>query len=65
MSLHVGIVRIAVGSDVIVDILFDTTDTEITQPIFAAVVFSPFVMDVLSIFDPDEVLYGKRVAAFQ
>lgn len=65
MSLHVGVVRIAIGSDVIMDVLFDTTDTEIARPIFVAIVFSSFVMTVLSILDPDEILYGKRVAAFR
>lgn len=65
LSLHIGIVRIAVGSDVIMDILFDTTDTEIAHPIFASVVFSPFLMTVFSVFDPNEKIYGKKVAAFR
>lgn len=39
MSLYVGIVRIAEASGAVIDILYDTTDSDINHPIFATICY--------------------------
>jgi hypothetical protein len=48
MSPHLAVVRVAVGdSKPLVDILYDTTDTGINQPVFASVVYSKDLLKLI------------------
>jgi len=52
MSLHVGVVRIAIpNSSVLLDILFDTTDTDRNRSVFAHIVYDNSIETVLSAID--------------
>lgn len=51
MSLHIGVVRIGVGledSSLLVDILFDTTDSDRNHPVFAHIVYFPLMKNVIA-----------------
>jgi hypothetical protein len=58
MSLHIGLIRIAIwdnGVDLVMDVLCDTSDTDRNQPIFAHIVYQSLVYDLLSKIDPATV----------
>lgn len=42
MSLHLGVVRIGVDNSPLLDVLFDTTDSEAATEAFGHVLFQPF-----------------------
>ena len=48
MSLHVGVVRVGDGPLPLLDVLFDTTDSDTYLPVFAYVVFVPTLAQMLS-----------------
>ena len=62
MSPHLGVVRVAVGDSMpLLDILYDTTDTGINQPVFASVVYWRDLLKLIPLL-PDQD-FGRLVDA--
>jgi hypothetical protein len=62
MSPHLGVVRVAVGGSMpLLDILYDTTDTGINQPVFASVVYSKDLLKLIPLL-PDQD-FGRLIDA--
>ncbi len=67
MSLHLGILRIALpNSSVLLDVLYDSTDSDLNRPIFCHIVYDKVMRDILNMIDQQEVinLLGTAVDAF-
>jgi len=65
MSLHVGVVRIGDGPVPLLDVLFDTTDSDTHLPVFAYVVFVPTLAPMLAaMIIHDELPRAYRVDAW-
>jgi len=47
MSLHLGVIRIDDSKGRLIDVLYDTTDSDLNHPVFATVCYSPFVFRLL------------------
>jgi len=66
MSLFVGVIRVATeNSTPLVDILYDTTDSDRNHPVFAHVAYSPmaqYVLKVVTASDGED--FGVSVPAF-
>ncbi len=53
MSLHIGVVRVALpDSSVLMDILYDTTDTDRNRPVYAHVIYDSNVEAMLAPIEP-------------
>ena len=62
MSPHLGVVRVTVGDSMhLLDILYDTTDTGINQPVFASVVYWRDLLKLIPLL-PDQD-FGRLVDA--
>jgi hypothetical protein len=65
MSLHIGVVRIGVnGSVPLVDILYDTTDSDRNHPTFAHVVYDGSVQQIINILVQNNFSFGEPVVAY-
>lgn len=68
MSLHLALLRVALpDSSVLVDILFDTTDTDKNRSVFCHIIYAPVIESVLSPIDQNIIRQklGVAVIAFQ
>lgn len=65
MSLHIGVVRFALGAQPLMDVLFDTTDSVPNLRAFCHVTYEPallpLVAHICSLLPMD---FGVAVAAF-
>jgi len=66
MSLHVGVVRIALDDATpLIDILYDTTDSDRNHPVFAHVTYNKVIADLIQHFcGRDNTQFGVKVSAF-
>jgi hypothetical protein len=65
MSLHIGLVRIGDASSApMMDILFDTTDSDISFPVFANVAYSALGRAAENILRTSHVDLGVQVDAY-
>lgn len=69
MSYHVAVARFGVEGTALLDVIYDTTETELTCAPFAHVVFTPLadqMVDTLTQSDPEERrrLFGEVVRAY-
>lgn len=65
MSLHLGVVRIGTDSTPLMDILYDTTDSDRNHPVFAHVVFDPAAEVVARVLAQNNVFdFGTPVNAY-
>jgi len=67
MSLHLAILRIALpNASVLVDIIFDTTDTDRNRSVFCHVVFDQNFNNLLNVLDENQIkkIMGLHVQAF-
>ena len=66
MSLHIGVVRIGVDdANVMLDILYDTTDSDRNHPIFAHVAYNNFIVQVVKLLEKaGKGQYGVCVKAY-
>lgn len=65
MSLHIGVVRIEIGGDLVIDILHDTTDCDPNRKAFAHLVFDRGLKTILDQIDTEirRSFLGKEVIA--
>lgn len=69
MSLHIGLLRIAMehsGNSLVMDVIYDTTDSDRNMPVFAHILYDSALFNVLSNAPPDTVkeLFGDQVVGF-
>jgi hypothetical protein len=67
MSLHLAILRIALpDSSLLLDVIFDTTDTDKNKSVFCHVIYDETVSSLLDVIDPVERMkaLGTKVIAF-
>jgi hypothetical protein len=66
MSLHIGVVRIGLDdSTILVDILYDTTDSDRNHPIFAHVAYNKLITMIIQILEnADKDNYGTCIKAY-
>lgn len=68
MSLHLGLIRIGdCGSAPIMDILYDTTDSDRNHPVFANISYSPLARDAqkfLCAHYPEQFNFGISIDAY-
>jgi hypothetical protein len=64
MSLFLGVIRVAFDSVPAIDILHDTTDSELAHPAFATVIYQRDLVPFLEFMDEDDSTFGKLVQAF-
>lgn len=69
MSLHIGLLRIAIEDDgisLLMDVIYDTTDSDRNRPVFAHIIYDSTLSSILSTADPKVVerLFGKQVTGF-
>ncbi len=67
MSLHIGVVKIALPNySYLLDVLYDTTDTDQNMPVFSHVIYDEKISDILSIINTKyrEEYLGQAVNAF-
>lgn len=69
MSLHIGVVRIALSNDqasLLMDIIYDTTDSDRNRPIFCHIIFDSNLQKLLSTYNPElvESIFGPQVKGF-
>lgn len=63
MSLHLAVLRIALpDASVLIDILFDTTDTDKNRSVFCHLIYDEIIGNFLNILDPDIRLKRLGVA---
>lgn len=63
MSLHLALLRIALpDASVLVDILFDTTDTDKNRSVFCHIIYAPIIKTFLSPIDQEEIKQKLGVA---
>lgn len=64
MSLHIGIGRIGLGNVVLLDVLFDTTDSDRQLPCFCHVAFDPVILGIVKHLKQSNILdLGAAVRA--
>jgi len=65
MSLHIGVVRIGVDDGTpLVDILYDTTDSDLNHPVFAHVMYNPVIEYVVNaVRSTDKCKFGTAIFA--
>lgn len=62
MSLYVGIVRIAEPSGTLIDVLYDTTDSDINHPIFATICYTGSYAAYVRLWDAHSPgILGKKI----
>lgn len=61
MSLYIGIVRLADGNGPVIDILYDTTDSDFNHPIFAAVAYDAVYAGYLGVINKAIPGYFKKI----
>lgn len=62
MSLYIGIVRLADQAGPALDVLYDTTDSDINHPIFATVCYSSVYAGYVSLWDKQSPgIFGKTI----
>ena len=69
LSLHIGLLRIAIENGAIsllMDVIFDTTESDRNTPVFAHIIYDKALFNILSKVDPDLVkqLFGDQVQGF-
>jgi len=67
MSYHLGVIRLGIGSQKFLDILFDTTDTDRNHPVFATIAYTPSVNTIISTINsvkPNLISMGIPVINF-
>lgn len=67
MSKHIGVVRIALqDSTPLLDVLYDTSDSDLNHPVFAHVVYGPTVCRILEVVKGyEENRFGVQIQAFE
>jgi len=65
LSLFIGIIRIADGQTPLLDIIYDTTDSEMSQPVFANIAYNP-VSDFIAnkVLVPRGIKIGRAIRAY-
>lgn len=56
MSLHLGLIRVGIGANVLADIIHDTSDSDINHPVFTTIVYAPQILPTLNF------LQGKQLS---
>lgn len=65
MSLHLGVVRIGTDSTPLLDILYDTTDSDRNHPVFAHVIYNPAAELIAKFFTQNQIFdFGVAVKAY-
>jgi len=65
MSLHLGVVRIGMnGSVPLVDVLYDTTDSDRNHPVFAHVVYSNNAQQIINVLQRNNYDFGQAITAW-
>lgn len=70
MSLHIGLVRIAMNDDsasVLMDIIYDTTDSDRNRPIFANIIYDSVLDKILSGYPIETItaLFGPSIPGYK
>lgn len=65
MSLHLGVVRIGTGSTPLLDIIYDTTDSDRNHPVFAHVLYNPAAELIAKVLTTNQIFdFGIPVKAY-
>ncbi len=65
MSLHIGVVRIGLGQQPALDVLYDTSDSDRHLPPFCHVAYDPDIARVIEHLPASErVRFGTAVRAY-
>ena len=66
MSLHVGLVRIGWGSTPLIDVLYDTTDSDRHLPSFGHISYNPLFAELVKLLCENDYLdLGLGIKGFE